>query len=73
MDNIKEGTEITCPKCNKVMIKCVIPPTLGKVIQPYMFEPVNDTPKSGKPASCPTCKIAYISTCAHTKEHGWTC
>jgi hypothetical protein len=57
--NIVKGTEITCPKCHQVMVRCIETPTIGMVNWARCFENVKWTGGVGSLALCNECGATF--------------
>lgn len=72
--NVNIGTEITCPKCHKIMVRCIKNIRTGDTISGEFFRSVNASIVHGARIICPFDGSAYIrpGMGAHIEEYGWT-
>lgn len=57
--NVQVGTEVSCPRCDKVMVRCVRVPKQGSLMWADCFENVDWHGKEGDLARC-DCGCAFF-------------
>lgn len=59
--NVKVGTEVSCPNCGKVMVRCIRVPETGSISWADCFENVEWTGRAGDWATCPCGGVFFVA------------